>query len=264
MFEPLYDQAAGLRAVCMPGAVKLVPVVLGRDTATAFDILWALGSGLSVLDHGVMALDASTREHRSRPGLAQALHGEVADGARGDEAMSMLAAQTGLGELLTIASTLGSASALARLAGCFAADTVVLVLAPKEWLSLLFEDSGARPLVPFVMEPAGVVDAYSATKVLLQAGNLQPLLVPVRGEGPVEQEDKALGVLLETARQHLGTTPDCWPLPASRPREPRDAMGQWVLRIVESALKLEDSSFSLPPLTYANPREALVPHQWSC
>jgi hypothetical protein len=55
----------------------------------------------------------------------------------------------------------------------------VLVLAPKEWLSVLFEESAARPLVPFTLAPAGVVDAYSAIKVLYQAGGLQPVLVPL-------------------------------------------------------------------------------------
>lgn len=264
MFDPLYDQAAGLRSVCAPGLVKLVPVVLSRDAATAFDMLWMLGAGLSVLGHGVVALDASTREHSAHPGLAQHLQGEGPDPAEGNEALHILAAQTGLEDLLSTASTQGAAAALTRLAGGFAADTVVLVLAPKEWLSVLFEDSGARPLIPFAMQPTGVVDAYSATKVLMQAGNLQPVLVPVRGEGPEDMERQALGVLLDTARKHLGTMPDCWPLPDPRPGESRDVLSHWMLRIVESALKLEDSSSTLSPLTSPNPREALVPHLWSC
>lgn len=264
MFDPMYDQASGLRSVCAPGAVKLVPVALSRDSATAFDMLWMLGAGLSVLGHGVVALDASTRESSSHPGLAQHMRGTGPDPAEGDEALHILASQIGLEELLTTSATLGPASALARLAGGFAPDTVVLVLAPKEWLSVLFEDSGARPLIPFAMEPTGVVDAYSATKVLMQGGNLQPVLVPVRGEGPADMERQALGVLLDTARKHLGAVPDCWPLPDPRPGESRDVLSHWMLRIVESALKLEDSSSTLSPLISPNPREALVPHLWSC
>lgn|GEM_PF-735515 len=265
MFDPLYDQAAGLRTASERGTVKLVPVVLGRDIATAFDMLWMLGAGLSVLGHGVVALDASTREDSGRPGLAQHLRGEGIDPAMGDEApLTILAAQTGLEELLTTSATLGAAAALTRLAGVFPADTVVLVLAPKEWLSVLFEDTVARPLVPFALQPTGVVDAYSATKVLLQAGNLQPVLVPVRGEGPQDMEHQALGVLLETSRKHLGAMPDCWPLPDPIPGESRDALSQWMLRIVESALKLEDSSSTLSPWTHPHQREALVPHLWSC
>lgn len=266
MFDPMYDQAAGLRSVRTPGAVKLVPVALGRDTATAFDMLWMLGAGLSVLGHGVVALDAATREHDARPGLAQQLRSDAAEAADGtaDDSLHILAAQAGLEDLLGTASSLGTSAALSRLAGCFAADTVVLVLAPKEWLSVLFEDTGARPLVPFSLQPTGVVDAYSATKVLLQAGNLQPVLVPVRGEGPQDMERQALGVLLDTARKHLGTQPDCWPLPDPRPGESRDVLSQWMLRIVESALRLEDSSSTLSPWSTNPQREALVPHLWSC
>jgi len=264
VFDPMYDQAAGLRSSCAPGAVKLVPVALNRDSATAFDMLWMLGAGLSVLGHGVVALDATTREHADKPGLAQHLKGDDADLSGSDEALHILAAQVGLEELLTTASTLGAPAALARLAKGFAADTVVLVLAPKEWLSVLFEDTAARPLIPFSLEPTGVVDAYSAAKVLLQAGNMQPVLVPVRGEGPEDMERQALAVLLETARKHLGGVPDCWPMPDPRPGESRDVLSHWMLRIVESALKLEDSSSTLSLWSSPDQREALVPHLWSC
>jgi hypothetical protein len=98
----------------------------------------------------------------------------------------------------------------------------------------------------------------------MQAGNLQPVLVPVRGDGPEDMERQALGVLLDTARKHLGSMPDCWPLPDPRPGKGRDVLSHWMLRIVESALQLEDSSSPLSPLTSPNPREALVPHLWSC
>jgi len=109
-----------------------------------------------------------------------------------------------------------------------------------------------------------VVDAYSAAKVLLQAGNMQPVLVPVRGEGPEDMERQALAVLLETARKHLGGVPDCWPMPDPRPGESRDVLSHWMLRIVESALKLEDSSSTLSLWSSPDQREALVPHLWSC
>lgn len=263
MFDPMIDQAAGLRSACAPASVKLVPVALNRDTATAFDVLWMLGAGLSVLGHGVVALDASTREHAKRPGLSQHLRGEGSEPSEHDEALHIIAAQVGLEELLATAANMGAAAALARLAGSFAVDTVVLVLAPKEWLCVLFEDSGARPLIPFSMKPTGVVDAYSATKVLMQAGNMQPVLVPVRGEGPADMEQQALGVLLETARKHLGDVPECWPMPDPRPTESRDALSHWMLRIVDSALKLEDSADALSLRMSPNQREALVPHSWS-
>jgi hypothetical protein len=263
VFDHMQDQAAGLRSGCTPAAVKLVPIVFNRDAATAFDVLWTLGTGLSLLGHGVVALDATTREHGHTPGLFHQLRGECFEASGNDEDLHVLAAQAGLAELLTTAATLGANAALARLARSFAADAVVLVLAPKEWLSVLFESSGARPLIPFAIDPTGVVDAYSAVKVLMQAGNMQPVLVPVRGEGPDEMEYQAMRVLLETARKHLGDVPGCWVLPDSRRDESRDVFSSWMLKILGNALTLGDSS-SLPTWMFSHQREALVPHLWSC
>lgn len=264
MFDTLHSQAAGLRAVCPSGAVKLVPVAVGRDSTTAFDMLWMLGAGLSVLGHAVVALDATARETDQRPGLAQRLVGEDVEPTDDGDGLHILAAQIGLEGLLRTATDTGADSALAQLAEVLAHDAVVLVLAPKEWLSVLFADTTARPLIPFAMEPLGVVDAYSATKVLMQAGNLQPVLVPVRGEGPEDMEQQALRVLLDTARKHLRQVPECWPLPDNRPGENRDALSGWMLRIVDSALQAAPHAGSPLPLGHGSLQAARVPHLWSC
>jgi hypothetical protein len=263
VFDPTRHQAAGLRTVCTPAAVKLMPVSLNRDAAAACDMVWVLSAGLSMLGHGVVVLDATTREHGDRPGLSQHLRGERLDPSSIDDGPYILAAQAGIDELLATAPAMRAPAALERLAGSFAAGTVVLLLAHKEWLSVLFEGSGARPLIPFHVEPTGVIDAYSAVKVLTQAGNMQPILVPIGGEGPEELERRVVDVLLETARKHLGQVPDCWALPDSRHDESPDALSPWVLKIVQSALSLGDGS-SLRPWMSPNPRAAFVPHLWSC
>jgi hypothetical protein len=226
-------------------------------------MVWVLSAGLSVLGYDVVVLDATTREHGDRPGLSQHLRGECLDPSSIDDGPYILAAQAGLAELLATAPAMGAPAALERLADSFAADTVVLLLAHKEWLSVLFEGSDARPLIPFPAEPMGVIDAYSAVKVLTQAGNMQPILVPIRGEGPEDLERQVIGVLLETARKHLGHVPDCWVLPDSRHDESPAVLSPWVLKIVQSALSLGDRS-SLHPWMSLNPRAALVPHLWSC
>ncbi len=265
MFDPMYDQAAGLRSVVTQVGIKLVPVVLSRDADTAFDLVWMLGAGLATLGHTVVALDATSREQSGRPGLAQQLQTKAPAVQDADpNPWHIMPSQSGLSTLMHTAQTLGAKAAQARLVALFPPDTVVLVLAPKEWLSVLFEESAARPLVPFTLEPSGVVDAYSAIKVLFQAGGLHPVLVPVKSEVPDVLEHQGLTVLTDTARAHLGWSPECWPLPPSRPGDSRDALSQWMLRIEESALALDEGCEPQPSWTTPHQREALVPQLWSC
>lgn len=265
MFDPMYDQAAGLRSVVTPVGIRLVPVVLSRDADTAFDLVWMLGAGLATLGHTVVALDATSREQPGRPGLAQQLQTQVSARQDADpNPWHIMPSQSGLSTLMHTAQTLGPKAAQTRLVALFLPETVVLVLAPKEWLSVLFEESAARPLVPFTLEPSGVVDAYSAIKVLYQAGGLQPVLVPVTSDVPEALAHQGLAVLMDTARAHLSWVPDCWPLPASRPGDSRDALSQWMLRIRESALTLDDGCGQQPSWMSPYQPEALVPQLWSC
>lgn len=264
MFDPMFDQAAGLRSVAAAHCVRVLPVVLARDSDVAFDMVWTLGAGLSVLGHSVVALDATSREQPGRPGLAQCLKAGAEPVSSDDSPWQVLPSQSGMQTLLHTATTQGAAVALARLASCFNPDTVVLMLAPKEWVSVLMEGSSVRPLVPFTFQPAGVVDAYSALKVLHQAGGLQPVLVPMRSEVPEAVAEQALSVLLDTAHRHLGWVPESRPLPDSGPAVSRDVITQWMLRMLESALLLEEPGTSGQTWTPSTPREALVPQLWSC
>jgi len=278
VFDPLFDQAAGLRAVSMPCGVRCVPLVLSRDLHTAFDALCMLGDGLTGLGHGVLALAATSREKPGQPGLAH--HPQLlarsarisAHGAHGpmglvrpdgpEPAWRTLPSQAGLESLLHVASAQGPRVALRQLASVFTRDTVVLVLAPKEWVSVLFEDSSAQPLVPFVLQPAGTVDAYSAMKVLNQAGGLQPVLMPVVGASPSRAEQRSMSALLDTAYKHLRFTPECWPLQGEG--QSVETVSPWMLRIVDSALMIDDEDSRVSPWQTPNQREALVPQLWSC
>lgn len=265
MFDPMFDQAAGLRSVLTQAGIKLVPVTLSRDTDTAFDLVWVLGAGLSTLGRTVVALDATSREQPGRPGLAQQLQTKASAAPEGDQPpWQIMPSQSGLGTLMHTAQTLGAKAAQARLVALFAPETVVLVLAPKEWLSVLFEESAARPLVPFTLQPSGLVDAYSAIKVLHQAGGLRPVLVPVQNNGPDALATQGLNVLGDTARAHLGWSPECWPMPSVRPGESKMALSQWMLRIEESAMALDDGCDPQTALNTNHQPEALVPQLWSC
>lgn len=243
----------------------MVPVVLLRETAVAFELLWALGSGLIGMGHPVVALDASCRERPGQPGLAQYLDGSLMaqmDSGEGD--WLSLAAQTGLETLMHTATTLGAPAALARLAVLFPVDAVVLVLAPKEWVCVLFEDTAAQPLVPFVLQPAGVVDAYGATKVLLHAGGMSPVLVPTTTSGQPASASAALHTLLATSRTHLGQEPSVWDWPHAGPESRHGVYSAWMLRMFSSALLVDDQRDSPSFLGGFGQREALVPQLWSC
>lgn len=265
MFDPMYDQAAGLRSVVTQVGIKLVPVVLSRDVDSAFDLVWVLGAGLATMGNTVVALDATCREQPGRTGLAQQLQAKTSTVQDADQApWLIMPAQSGLGTLMHTAQTLGAKAAQARLVALFSPETIVLVLAPKEWLSVLFEESVARPLVPFTLQPSGVVDAYSAIKVLYQAGGLQPVLVPVSSDVPDAVAAQGLTVLADTARAHLGWAPDCWPLPSTRPGDSKDTLSQWMLRIHESALAVDDGCEPQHAWTTPHQPEALVPQLWSC
>lgn len=265
MFDIMHDQAAGLRAVAPPAGIRLVPVVLSRDADAAFDVVWILGAGLSAMGRNVVALDATSREQPNRPGLAQMLQSTAQPGGGADApAWQILPSQSGLSSLMHTAQTEGATASLNRLAAAFTVDTIVLVLAPKEWLSVLFEESQARPLVPFSLEASGVVDAYSAVKVLFQAGGLQPVLMPVPSAVPDALVAQGVGVLSDTALRHLGWVPDSWPVPAFQPGESGETASQWMLRIEGSALALEGGCVMPPSWLTPHLPEALIPKLWSC
>ncbi len=278
MFDPLFDQAAGLRGVGLPSGVRLVPVSLTRDAAVAYEACWVLANALSAHGYAVVVLDATARERAHAPGLSQWLQtGDrvaIPQTRQGGQSLAATAqapvswptvpSQSGLNSLLHQAAERGVGAALTRLAGVFALGTVVLVMAPKEWLSVLFEETGAQPLVPLVLNPAGVVDAYSAAKVLSQAAALSPVLVPVAHTPFGEVEQRSLSALLETCRKHLGGVPECWPLDDTVDAASTDSAGAWVLRIIGSALVVADDAAPASGWSISTPHEALVPQLWSC
>ena len=278
MFDPLFDQAAGLRGVGLPNGVRLVPVALGRTFSSAYEASWMLASAISAQGHAVAVLDATARERAHAPGLSQWLQtgDRVAipktrlpaqlSGATTDAPPTWptVPSQSGLSSLLHLAAEQGVETALVRLAGVFALGTVVLVMAPKEWLRVLFEETRAQPLIPLVLDPAGVVDAYGCAKVLTQAAALQPVLMPLAGALPGEVERRSLSALMDTCRKHLGSVPECWSLDAAHDAGQGGSASAWVLRIINSALVVADDTLPASGWPISTPHEALVPQLWSC
>jgi len=263
VFDPAFDQAAGLRGLEGPSAVRVLPVVLARESQPAFDLAWTLGASLSALGHRVVALDAASREAPGRPGLTQLLK-SGAEPHNDDAVWRVLPSQSGLQTLLHVAATQSADASMLKLASCFQGDSVVLLLAPKEWLGVLLENLPVRPVVPLTFQPAAVVDAYSALKVLHQAAGVQSVLVAMPTDVPDGVGQQALQVLCETTTRHLGWLPESWDLPDGQGPEAREELTCWVLRMLESALLIEEPAPGTPGWSTSNPREALVPQLWSC
>jgi hypothetical protein len=264
MFDPMYDQAAGLRQSSAPIGVRFVPVVLSqRDSATAFDTLWALGAGLAFLGHQVVALDATGIESAEHEGLVELLKRKTTFDM-GLQKWRIQASQLGLQQVLKTSTMVSPQIALHQLAAVFSAQTIVLVLAPKDWLCLLFEDSGAQPLIPFAANPAGLVDAYESFKMLEQGAGLSPVLVPVLQNHADKVQAVMLKSLSQTIQTHLNVAAHICPMPATRPGHSGDELRQWMLKIVETALLLDDETeLWLHPFA-SGTQDAVIPYLWSC
>ena len=120
----------------------------------------------------------------------------------------------------------------------------VLLTAPVEVLAVLLHGTPARPLVPLDTQPRALVEAYNAAKVLLQAGEILPVLVPMAPAGRFANDrgltalEAPVQALAQCARTHLGADLQIWPVaydesrdtPAARVPEP------WWFKVLDSAL----------------------------
>lgn len=229
MFEPGFDQAAGLRGELPDGGPVLMPVASPAQPARAYEWLCTLASALTAEGRAVIIVDGTAIESTSRdrhdgahlglmrvlqdPSIAHLEH--PLDGAD----WLVMPGAAGLHALQETAQAAGSQIALSRLLAPFAAGAVVLLFAPAFSLASLLYGLDARALVPVIEQPQSSIDAYGAVKVLDAAG-LDPVLAPLGGgaNGGVVQ------TVIDTAHRHLGLALDSWP------------QASWALCVQESAL----------------------------
>lgn len=225
MFEPGFDQAAGLRGELPEGGPVLMPVASPAQPARAYEWLCTMASALTAEGRAVIIVDGTAIEstRRDHLGLMHVLQdpsiAHLEHPVEGADWLVMPGA-AGLQALQDTAQTAGAPIALTRLLTPFASGAVVLLFAPAISLAGLLYGLEARVLVPVIDQPQSSIDAYGAVKVVDAAG-LDPVLAPL-GEGV--NGGAVVQTVIDTAQRHLGLALDSWP-PAS-----------WALCVRESAI----------------------------
>lgn len=233
MFEPGFDQAAGLRGEPPAGGAVLMPVAAPAQPARAYEWLCMLAASLTAAGRAVVIVDATAIESTSRDrhdgahlGLMRVLqdpsiaHLECPPGSAD---WLVMPGAAGLHSLHDTARAAGTSIALSRLLSPFAPGVVVLLFAPAMSLGELLFGMGAHALVPVLDLPQSSIDAYGAVKVLDAAG-LTPVLAPMAGPAPATLQT-IVNTVIDTAQRHLNLPLECW------------AASTWALRVQESAIE---------------------------
>jgi len=249
MFEPGFDQAAGLRGEPPVNGPVLVPVASPAQPARAYEWLCTLAAALTAEGRAVVIVDGTATEATSRhrhdgahlglmrvlqdPSIAHLEH--PLDGAD----WLVMPGAAGLQALQETAQAAGSQVALSRLLTPFASGAVVLLFAPAFSLAGLLHGLGERALVPVIEQPQSSIDAYGAVKLLDSAG-LAPVLAPLAQGANAAALQTVVHTVIDTAQRHLGLSLDSWPV------------ASWALRAQESAIER-------PRPTHAQGYHGLVP-----
>lgn len=219
MFEPGFDQAAGLRGDPPARGAVLMPVASPAQPARAYELLCTLASSLAAEGRAVIIVDGTATEATSRDrhdgahlGLMRVLQDpSIAhlERARDGADWLVMPGAVGLHALQETARAAGAEVALTRLLTPFASGALVLLFAPAFSLTELLRGLAARVLVPVIEQPQSSIDAYGAVK-LLHAAGLSPALAPLAsGAGTALQT--VVNVVADTAQRHLGLPLESWP-----------------------------------------------------
>jgi hypothetical protein len=245
MFEPGFDQAAGLRGEAPVGGPVLVPVSSPAQPARAYEWLCTLATALTAEGRAVVIVDGTASEASRHDGAQLGLMRVLQDPSIAHLEHPMEGADwlvipgaAGLQALQETAQAAGSEVALSRLLTPFASGAVVLLFAPAFSLAALLYGLGARALVPVIEQPQSSIDAYGAVK-LLDAAGLAPVLAPLASGAPASLQT-VVHTVIDTAQRHLGLSLDSWPV------------ATWALRAQESAIER-------PRPTHAHGYHGLVP-----
>lgn len=271
MFD-LYDQAHGLLAGAATQPTRLLVVPATAHGGVAHQLLWLLARRLAREGEQVLVIDGMASEAPGT-GLRARLDAAPADRAAwpGDwtedlvSGVHILPGRLGLRQLGNQAHALGGERTVQRLAQALPCGVFVLLTAPVEVLAVLLHGTPARPLVPLDTQPRALVEAYNAAKVLLQAGDLLPVMVPMAPAGRTPGElgpvglDAPLQALAQCARTHLGADLQIWPLAYDETRDtPADRVPEpWWFKVLDSALTVTSEpaagALSRPPEVAAEP-----------
>lgn len=232
-------QASGLQHLVGGEPTRLVAVAALPQGTAALQLLWLLTRQPWPGDMHTLVLDGQAPD--GADGLLPWLHkpgAQLTPWLTPDGLTPVVPARDGLLALCEQARTQGAAAARERLMAVLPAGTVVVLSAPPEVLAMLMMDSDVRPLVALDGGPRAVVSAYNALKVLLHAGGLHPVLVPLHVPARQTQTRRAEQAVLRCCRDHLGEPVHSWPV-AYHDDHAVGAVSvpeSWLSRVLDSAL----------------------------
>ncbi len=250
MFD-VFDQAHGLQAWAPAQATRLLVVPATAHGGVAHQLLWLLARRLAREGEQVLVLDGMASETMGAGlrALLDAPPGAPApwSGDGSDDVVSgvhILPGRLGLLQLGNQAHGRAAGVSVQRLAQVLPAGAFVLLTAPVEVLAVLLQGTAARPLVPLDGQPRSLVEAYNAAKVLLQAGELLPVLVPMAPAGRLASDrglaalEAPVQALAHCARTYLGVDLQIWPVAYDESRDtPADRVPEpWWFKVLDSAL----------------------------
>lgn len=220
MFAPYFDQAYGLQGWDLQPRTRVIPVAASDSSTLSLELVWQLEHALSAQGHPV----------------------EVVDSLRG---------------LDTRAAASGHVAVLQRWLRGIPQGSVVVLHAPMEALAVLLADSTARPLVAMGADRRAVVQAYNTIKVLVQVGELEPVVVPMGDPDQVKVLSKAARALRDACEHRLDTSVSVWPLEyhESNIKDTRlSAQEACMLKVLDSALVMDAAAVHMEPPTRSTTR----------
>lgn len=227
MFAPYFDQAYGLQGWDLQPRTRVIPVVASDNSTLSLELVWQLEQGLTAQGHAV----------------------EVVDSLRGLDTRSAAA---------------GHVAVLQRWLRGIPQGSVVVLHAPMEALAVLLADSQARPLVAMGADRRAVVQAYNAIKVLVQVGELEPVVIPMGEADQTRQLTRAARALQEACENRLDIGVSVWPLEYHENiKDTRlSAQEACTLKVLDSAMVIETTPVHLespirPTLRMPHPDQPL-------
>jgi len=225
----------------------------------AHRLLWLLARRLARQGEQVLVIDGMANESPDAglqalldapPGAAVPWPGDwTEDPVTG---VHIMPGRQGLLRLGRRSPSQGGSSSVQRLAGALPQGAFVLLTAPVEVLAVLLQGSAARPLVPLDAHPRALVAAYHPAQVLLQAGEVSPVLVPMAAAArPGSGRDSGLQALeapvqalAQCVRTHLGEDLQIWPVAYDESSTvPADRVAEaWWLKVLDNAWAVSAAS----------------------
>jgi len=255
-----FEQSQGLLHGVPAAPIRLLVVPATAHGGMAHQLLWLLARRLTREGELVLVIDGMADEpsggwllaRLQQPGR-QSVGWPIEWPEDGVAGVHILPGRQGLLQLGNQAQAHARGGSVDRLAAVVPDGAFVLLTAPVEVLAVVLQAAAVRPLVPFNGQPRSLVEAYNAIKVLVQAGDMRPVLVPMApasrhaADTGLATLDAPAQALVQCAQAHLGVDVPRWPVAYD---EKGSASGDrvsesWWYKVLDSALAVPPHS---PPL----------------